>query len=103
MPSAYKECYCLYAGMENGMGKYLIKNGHLIDPANGIDGKMDILIQGRTVCKVAENISEKDSSTEVIDASGKVIMPGFIDLHVHLREPGFVLKGQKMHLSIYCQ
>lgn len=92
MPSAYKECYCLYAGMENGMGKYLIKNGHLIDPANGIDGKMDILIQGRTVCKVAENISEKDSSTEVIDASGKVIMPGFIDLHVHLREPGFEYK-----------
>lgn len=74
------------------MGKYLIKNGHLIDPANGIDGKMDILIQGRTVCKVAENISEKDSSTEVIDASGKVIMPGFIDLHVHLREPGFEYK-----------
>ena len=92
MPSAYKECYCLYAGMENGMGKYLIKNGHLIDPANGIDGKMDILIQGRTVCKVAENISEKDSITEVIDASGKVIMPGFIDLHVHLREPGFEYK-----------
>lgn len=74
------------------MGKYLIKNGHLIDPANGIDGKMDILIQGRTVCKVAENISEKDSITEVIDASGKVIMPGFIDLHVHLREPGFEYK-----------
>lgn len=74
------------------MGKYLIKNGHLIDPANGIDGKMDILIQGRTVCKVAENISEKDSSIEVIDASGKVIMPGFIDLHVHLREPGFEYK-----------
>jgi len=92
VPSAYKECYCLYAGMESGMGKYLIKNGHLIDPANGIDGKMDILIQGRTVCKVAENISEKDSSTEVIDASGKVIMPGFIDLHVHLREPGFEYK-----------
>lgn len=74
------------------MGKYLIKNGHLVDPANGIDGKMDILIQGRMVSKVAENISGRDGSTEVIDASGKYIMPGFIDLHVHLREPGFEYK-----------
>lgn len=73
------------------MGKYLIKNGHLIDPANGIDGKMDILIHGRMVCEVAENIS-KNSGVEVIDASGRYIMPGFVDLHVHLREPGFEYK-----------
>lgn len=74
------------------MGKYLIKNGHLIDPANGIDGSMDILIDGRIVCEVAENISKNDSSIVVIDASGKYIMPGFVDLHVHLREPGFEYK-----------
>ena len=72
------------------MGRYLIKNGHLIDPANGIDGKMDILISGKEIFEVATNIdvnSKNAKDADIIDASGKVIMPGFIDLHVHLREP----------------
>ncbi len=95
MPSAYKECL-LYAGMESKMGRYLIKNGHLIDPANGIDGRMDILIQDGMVCKVAGNIDGNNAGTEVVNASGKYIMPGFIDLHVHLREPGFEYKETVM-------
>jgi len=77
------------------MGKYLIKNGHLADPANNIDSRMDILISGTKILKVAVNINENDteaSGADIIDASGKVIMPGFIDLHVHLREPGFEYK-----------
>lgn len=77
------------------MDRYLIKGGHLIDPANGIDGKRDILISDGKVIKVLEKINESDSivnDVKVIDAVGKVIMPGFVDLHVHLREPGFEYK-----------
>lgn len=77
------------------MDKYLIKEGHLTDPANGIDGKMDILISGGKVLKVSENISENDADAagaDIINAAGKIVMPGFIDLHVHLREPGFEYK-----------
>ncbi len=77
------------------MQKYLIKEGHLVDPSSGIDDKMDILIADNKIVKVSENISEDDISAveaDIINASGKVIMPGFIDLHVHLREPGFEYK-----------
>ena len=100
MPSAYKEISCgICFRMETGMDKYLIKNGHLTDPANNIDSRMDILISGGKVLEVSENISENSTSAagaEVIDASGKYIMPGFVDLHVHLREPGFEYKETVM-------
>lgn len=77
------------------MNRYLVKGGHLVDPVNGIDGRMDILISDGKVLKVLEKISESDpaaSEAKVIDATGKVVMPGFVDLHVHLREPGFEYK-----------
>lgn len=73
------------------MEKILIKNGRLIDPANNVDGKKDILIEDGKVKKVADFIAA-DSDTSEIDAAGKAVMPGFIDLHVHLREPGFEYK-----------
>lgn len=96
MPSVYKEISIyLYTEMESVMGRYLIKNGHLIDPANGIDGMCDILISGRNILEAGKNIdinSKNATGAEIIDASGKYIMPGFIDLHVHLREPGFEYK-----------
>ena len=69
----------------------LIKNGRVVDPANYIDGKKDILIEDGKIKKVADFIVE-DEDTNVIDADEKVVMPGFIDLHVHLREPGFEYK-----------
>lgn len=72
------------------MGKLLIRGGRLVDPVQGIDGYRDLLLEGDRVIRVAEQIPEMD--TEMIDASGRVIMPGFIDLHVHLREPGFEYK-----------
>lgn len=74
--------------------KTLIQKGRLVDPANSLDGKYDVLIVDDKVEEVAPEISvEKISNLDqVIDASGKVIMPGFIDLHVHLREPGFEYK-----------
>ena len=78
-------------GISIFMEKILIKNGRVVDPANYIDGKKDILIEDGKIKKVADFIVE-DEDTNVIDADEKAVMPGFIDLHVHLREPGFVYK-----------
>lgn len=64
----------------------LIKNGRVIDPVNKIDAVMDILIEGDKISKAAKNI--KAQSETVIDAADKIIIPGIIDMHVHLREPG---------------
>jgi len=62
-----------------------IKNGHIIDPANGIDKKADLWIEDGKVVAVG---AHKGSADQTIDASGKVVCPGLIDMHVHLREPG---------------
>ncbi len=70
--------------------KILIKNGHLVDPKNKIDEAMDIFIENGRVKKVAKKISEK--ADKEIDAQGKIVCPGLIDLHVHLRQPGYEYK-----------
>lgn len=70
--------------------KTLIFGGRLVDPAQKTDGIRDILLEDGIVKKVAETITEEADIK--IDATAKVIMPGFIDLHVHLREPGFEYK-----------
>ncbi|MEK6657099.1 MAG: dihydroorotase [Nitrospirota bacterium] len=70
--------------------KLLIKNGRVIDPANNIDDSLDILVEGAVIKKVARGIKSEDS--KVIDAKGKVVAPGLIDIHTHLREPGFEYK-----------
>jgi dihydroorotase len=63
----------------------LIKNGRVIDPANGIDKKCDVLI----VNGVISQVGRVDKSAEnIIDAAGKLVVPGLIDIHVHFREPG---------------
>lgn len=72
------------------MDKILIKNGHVFSPSNNIDEKLDIIIVGDKIVKIGKNIS--DNETKVIDASGLTVFPGFIDLHAHLREPGFEYK-----------
>lgn len=66
----------------------LIKNGRLIDPYNNIDGKMNILISNGVVAKVSENIANNNVD-KIIDANNMWVAPGLIDLHVHLREPGY--------------
>jgi dihydroorotase len=63
----------------------LIKNGRVIDPANGIDKKCDVLITDGNIAEVGK--IEKSAQT-VIDAEGKLVVPGLIDMHVHFREPG---------------
>lgn len=68
------------------MASLLIKNGRLIDPASGHDGPADVLIDGGRVAAVASHLDSEGA--EVFDAGGLVVAPGFIDMHVHLREPG---------------
>jgi len=67
--------------------KRLLKGGRVVDPANGIDGVRDILIDGERIARVGLNLPV-DEATVVEIADGLVICPGFIDMHVHLREPG---------------
>lgn len=72
-----------------------IKNGHLLDPANNRDEVCDIYIKNGKVAGIGslslDRVAEETGLT-VIDATGKYVMPGFLDLHVHLREPGFEYK-----------
>ncbi|MFA5422666.1 MAG: dihydroorotase [Phycisphaerae bacterium] len=63
----------------------LIKNGRVIDPANGLDEKCDVLISGDKISEIG-HIDKK--AGQVIDAAGKLVTPGLIDIHVHFREPG---------------
>jgi len=64
----------------------LLKNGRVIDPAAGRDGMFDVLIEGGRIVDVRPGIAP--GGARVVDASGKVVAPGFIDLHVHARQPG---------------
>jgi dihydroorotase len=64
----------------------LIKNGRVLDPTTGGDSMQDVLLAGDRIEKVASAIPVSD--TEVFDAKGLIVAPGFIDLHCHLREPG---------------
>lgn len=66
--------------------KILIKNGRVIDPANNIDGVLDILVENLKVSRVAKDI--KADAEKIIDAAGKIVIPGLVDMHVHLRELG---------------
>ncbi|MGE5588406.1 MAG: dihydroorotase [Clostridia bacterium] len=70
--------------------KLLLKGGRVVDPRNCLDGIMDVLIEaGRIVSAgaTADTIPDTDE-VEVLDARGKLVLPGLIDMHVHLREPG---------------
>ena len=68
--------------------KLLIVNGHLIDPADGQNSGKDLLIENGRVSAWLGPKDERPGDAEVFDASGLIVAPGFIDMHVHLREPG---------------
>jgi len=68
----------------------LIKSARVIDPANNIDGILDILIGGGVIQNIAPEITAP--ADKIIDAAGLIASPGFVDMHVHLREPGFEYK-----------
>lgn len=70
--------------------RLIIKGGIVIDPFNNVNAPLDVLIEDSRISKVARNI--RDKNAEVIDVKGKYVCPGFIDIHVHLREPGYEFK-----------
>ncbi len=69
------------------MARLLIKNGRVIDPASRHDGVADVWIEDGVIKGVGANLTA--AGAEVFDATGLIVAPGFIDMHVHLREPGF--------------
>ncbi len=68
------------------MSKLLLKGGRVIDPAQGIDETADVIIDGGLIESVGSDLNINESN--VLDVSGCIVAPGFIDMHVHLREPG---------------
>jgi dihydroorotase len=69
-------------------GSLLIKGGHVIDPAAKVDAPMDVLLREGRLAEVAPPNKIRGGADEKFDARGLIVAPGFIDLHVHLREPG---------------
>lgn len=69
------------------MPQLVIRNGRVIDPASRLDAVRDVLLESGRVAAVAENIAAGGATD--FDATGLIVAPGFIDMHVHLREPGF--------------
>ena len=79
----------------------LIKNGTVIDPENNLEQQGEVLIKDGKIVKIAQKISEEDiqkwnsgcdADCEIIDASGCIVAPGLVDVHVHFRDPGFTYK-----------
>ena len=67
------------------MSKYLIKNGRVVDPASKLDAVRDILVEDGKIAAVKKRLNRV---SKVIEAEGMLVMPGLIDLHTHLRDPG---------------
>src|SRR6202167_5489992 len=69
------------------MSKLIIRNGRVMDPASRLDAVCDLAIEDGRIAAIGQNIDAAGASE--LDASGLIVAPGFIDMHVHLREPGF--------------
>lgn len=72
------------------MSSLLIQNGTIIDPTQSLEAKRDLLLRDGLVAALGDSLQADDA--EIFDASGCVVAPGFVDLHVHFREPGFEYK-----------
>jgi dihydroorotase len=72
--------------------RILIKRGRVIDPVSNTDAILDVYINGNVIEKIDRNIIVKTGDVQVIDASGHIVAPGLIDVHTHLREPGYEWK-----------
>ena len=70
--------------------RLLIQGGRVLDPAHGIDGPLDLLIEDGKIVQIGESL--RAEGAQVLDASGLTAAPGLVDMHVHLREPGFEAK-----------
>ncbi len=76
----------------------LLKNGHVVDPAQNLNGKADILLEGDKIVAVGPELTA--DGAQIVDLTGRVVMPGFVDMHVHLREPG---REDKETIATGCQ
>jgi len=70
------------------MNNYLLKNGRVVDPANGRDEVCDVLVSDGVIAKVGQGLTAPDGTVVLDVPAGCVVTPGLIDMHVHLREPG---------------
>lgn len=68
----------------------LIKNGRVIDPENNVDDTLDILVRDGQISEIGKDLSVE--ADEIFDAAGKLVTPGLVDIHVHLRDPGLEYK-----------
>ena len=68
----------------------LIKNGYVVDPSSDFEGKADIFVEDGLIAEVGQNLEK--NADRIYDAEGLVVMPGLVDLHVHLRDPGLEYK-----------
>ncbi len=73
------------------MRRTLIKGGRVVDPETGVDGVLDIVVEDGIIASVGKRKAQKTKAA-IIEASGKIVTPGLIDMHVHLREPGHEYK-----------
>lgn len=73
----------------------LIKDGRVIDPKSGTDESLDILIENNKIVGIGK-FQKTEDCTHVIDARGKIVAPGLVDVHVHFRDPGFIYKEDLM-------
>jgi dihydroorotase len=68
------------------MASLLIKGGRVLSPEDGLDGELDLLVEGGVIREIGPSLNA--GGDEIIDATGQIVSPGFVDLHAHLREPG---------------
>ena len=68
------------------MSSLLIKGGRVLSPEDGLDGELDVLVEDGVLREIGPNLAS--AADETFDARGQVVAPGFVDIHVHLREPG---------------
>lgn len=70
---------------------YLLKGAHAVDPQVGLDGTVDVLVEGTRIAAVGESLEAPEGAV-VVDAAGRYLLPGLVDMHVHFRDPGFEYK-----------
>ncbi|SEM19077.1 dihydroorotase [Syntrophus gentianae] len=72
--------------------KMLLKGGRVVDPSQNLDGRRDLLVEGGKIVSIADSIDESSQDTQVFSLEGKIVLPGLVDMHTHLREPGYEYK-----------
>jgi len=72
--------------------RMLLKGGRIVDPSQGLDDWMDLLIEGRTIGGIGKDLTSAAGESHLLELQGKLVLPGLIDMHTHLREPGFEYK-----------